>query len=212
MRATSCSARDGISTLWPSSSTEVPGRSRTASRYESVETSRRPPPSAASSTPVRIGRDSSFEAAGTTWRRPSANCAGVERDAVAARLRQLRELLGRDQVQRELGPTAADARLGRRRSTARPRRVRADRTMSSASLAGITALPSSLAGDLTVAVIVRSRSLPVSSSWSPSQLEAQARQHRERAAAARGAAGRGQRFDEHVLFTSESHARGLFSC
>ena len=37
-----------------------------AKRYESVDTILRPVPSAASSTPVRMGRESSFEAALTT--------------------------------------------------------------------------------------------------------------------------------------------------
>ncbi len=46
-----------------------PARSRTASRYESVATMRRPSFSAVSSTPVRIGRASSVLAARTTWRK-----------------------------------------------------------------------------------------------------------------------------------------------
>ena len=46
-----------------------------ASRYESVATRRSPPSCAASNTPVRIGRASSFDAAGTTWRSASDNAA-----------------------------------------------------------------------------------------------------------------------------------------
>ena len=69
----SLSARDGTSTDWPSWRTLWPGRSRTASRYESVATSRSPSASAVTSTPVRIGRASSPEAAGTTWRRAAAS-------------------------------------------------------------------------------------------------------------------------------------------
>ena len=51
----------------------TPSRSRTARRYESVATNRRPPADAASNTPVRIGRASSRDAAGTTWRSASVS-------------------------------------------------------------------------------------------------------------------------------------------
>ena len=63
----------------------TPARSRTASRYESVATSRSPPAVAVSSTPVRIGRASSRDAAGTTWRSASAN--GAAASTVHARRR-----------------------------------------------------------------------------------------------------------------------------
>ena len=57
----------------------TPCRSRTARRYESVATRRRPSPDAVRSTPVRIGRASSFDAAGTTWRSASARPAASTR-------------------------------------------------------------------------------------------------------------------------------------
>ena len=50
----------------------VSGRSRTASRYESVATMRTPSSSAAMSTPVSTARASSVLAARTTWRSASA--------------------------------------------------------------------------------------------------------------------------------------------
>ena len=53
---------------------------------------RTPSPVAASSTPVRIGRASSRDAAGTTWRSPSASGACGDRDRVRPRLGQPREV------------------------------------------------------------------------------------------------------------------------
>ena len=47
------------------------GRSRTASRYESVATILRPSSSDAMSTPVSTARASSVDAARTTWRSAS---------------------------------------------------------------------------------------------------------------------------------------------
>ena len=74
-RCTSARPFAPTSTFWSASSMLTPGRSRIASRYESVATSRSPPSCAASNTPVRIGRASSFDAAGTTCRSASANAA-----------------------------------------------------------------------------------------------------------------------------------------
>ena len=54
--------------------------------------------------------------------------------------------------------------------------------------------------------IVRSRSVPVSGSVSPVELEPDARQHRQGAASAgHGPAGGAERLDEDVTFTSELH-------
>ena len=60
------------------------GRSRTASRYESVATMRTPSSSAANSTPVITPRASSVLAARTTWRSASANVADDSVTASAA--------------------------------------------------------------------------------------------------------------------------------
>ena len=72
-RWSSPSARLGSTTRWPWPSTLVTARSRTARRYESVATRRRPSGSAAINTPVSARRCMSVLAARTTWRSASAN-------------------------------------------------------------------------------------------------------------------------------------------
>ena len=186
----------------------MPGRSRTASRYESVATRRRPSPSAAMSTPVRIGRASSLRAAGTTWRRASASSDGVERDGVARRARRAggtrrpgtpgRENCERPAVMRASSPSTSTStapgwqRLARRRTRAapagRPRRPRA-RTPS-----------------VIVTEIVSSRSLPVSAARRPASSTRIPGQHRQRTTAAGdGTSRRAERLDEDVTLASELH-------
>ena len=187
----------------------VPGRSRTASRYESVATSRSPSSSAAISTPVRIGRASSVLAARTTWRSASANAGAgsvtalgrrlgqrgivVERRAAAPRTangrRVMRDLVVVDRRPRPR-PARSDAHdVGdepgrhddrRRRARRRPATVEPDRQLEVG------------AGDGELVA---------------GQLEAHPGQHRERAGAARRRpAGGGQRLGEDVTLASELHS------
>ena len=75
----------------------------TDSRYESVATMRSSLPLAVTSTPVRCGRVSSREAARATRAIVSTNAvAGTRHAALAGRLGQLREVLGRQRAQVEL--------------------------------------------------------------------------------------------------------------
>ena len=76
----SLSARDGTRTRWPSrEDPRSPRRSRPASRYEWVATRRSPSASAAIETPVRMGRESSPDAARVTCRSASARAVARER-------------------------------------------------------------------------------------------------------------------------------------
>ncbi len=145
----------------------MPGRSRTASRYESVATSRSPPPSAVNITPVRIGRDSSLDAAGTTWRSPSANCpvSSVTLSPPGSASCGYSSTGIRCSENSERPPTMRPSVPSVDSSTAPGS---SSRMISRARRAGRTALPSSSPATLTVAEIVRSRSLPVISSRSPS--------------------------------------------
>jgi hypothetical protein len=165
-RASSWRARDGTRTCCPSASTVVPGRSRIARRYESVATSRRPVASAARSTPVRIGRASSLDAARTTCDSAVASSA-------------LAKVTGSPPGSAIRGNSSAGST--RRLNSERPAEMRASsastststlpagraRTMSDANRPGRTTTPSPLPETAISTEMVSSRSVPVSRSWSP---------------------------------------------
>ena len=131
-----------------------------------MATRRRPPASAASSTPVRIGRASSRLAARTTWVRAAEKVAASRVTASAAGSgRRRNSSAGRRRTVNCDRPAEMTASLpSAATSTADGSTAR---TMSAASRAGTTHTPS--ASPLTVASTwtVRSRSLPASLSVSP---------------------------------------------
>ena len=153
-------ALDGTRTCWSAAKTEVPGRSRTANRYESVATRRSPSPSAAINTPVRIGRLSSTLAADTTCRSASANAAASSSTVCSA-------------GSGNCGNSWAG--IVRTENCDRPELMRASssvsststafgssaRTMSVTNFAGRTPTPSEPPDTVVDTAIVRSRSLPV---------------------------------------------------
>ena len=127
---------------------------------------RSPPPSAASSTPVRIGRDSSVDAARTTCLRPSARSeapsttcspSGSTRFGNSSAGIVCRRKFDRPPLMLACSPSVST-------SMAPPS---SERTMSTTNFAGRTATPSDPPETCTSVVIVRSRSLPVSRNWSP---------------------------------------------
>jgi hypothetical protein len=166
-RCSSVRARAGIR-IWsvPSGSGPVSVRSRSARRYESVATNLVPEPSAATSTPVRSGRASSFDAARTTCRRASDNAAA---GSVT--------WSGRGSGRTGKSSTAKVRTTNFERaaeistSSSPPSNVTApgssDRTMSTARRAGVTNAPSSRPITSTSTRTVRSRSVPTTVSPFP---------------------------------------------
>src|SRR4051812_3281476 len=160
-RASSDSAREGTSTCWPSESTAAPGRSRTASRYESVATSRKPPSSDASSTPVRIGRASSELAAGTTcFNAAASSLAEIVSGSPAGSGNLGYSSAGRIRIVNSARPEVIRASSSSMSTTTAP--AGKARTISAASRPGSTTKPSLSPLTLIDTSIVRSVSLPVS--------------------------------------------------
>src|SRR4051794_27122496 len=163
MRLSSSSAREGTRTCCPSARTEVPGRSRTESRYESVATSRSPPASAASSTPVRIGRASSELAAGTTCLSASASSPAFKvSGSPATSARRGYSSAGSTRIANSERPEVMWASSSSTTTTTAP--AGRARTISPARRPGRTLTPSSSPLTLTDTWMVRSESLPVSCS------------------------------------------------
>src|SRR5262245_37386640 len=161
-------ARDGTNTDWPSASTVWPGRSRTASRNESVATSRRPPCSAESNTPGRIGRASSLDAAGTTCRNAAASsvASSVTASPVACGNRGNSSTGNTRSVNSERPAVIRACSPSTSTSTAPGG---SDRTTSDVSRAGRTATPSvvPLTPSPMTTAMVSSRSWPVRVRASP---------------------------------------------
>ncbi len=143
----------------PSDSGPAPDRSRMARRYESVATSRVPPASAATNTPVSKGRASSFEAARTTWRNASAS-AGAGTVTWSGRGSASTGKSSTGYVRTTKRDRAAEIST----SSSPPSKVTApgssDRTMSATRRAGATSVPSSSPMASTSTRTVRSRSVP----------------------------------------------------
>ena len=183
----------------------TPSRSRTARRYESVATKRIPVPVAVTRTPVRIGRASSRDAAGITWRSAAESGSASTVTAVPSG-----------------SPTRGNSSAGRSRTPARagPATMRASSPSTSKvtapafsrvaspskSFAGTTAWPASSTCAGIVTRMVRSRSEPTSSTaWSFAR-HVHTGQHRERAAANRDSSlRRPDRLGEGVTLASELH-------
>ncbi len=154
-------ARDGISSGRSKPPGAVPVRSRIARRYESVATRRRPSGSGENSTPVSARlRLSSRDAAFTTWPRPSASAAasssitwpvgsgswGHCSEGISLSENSERPEVIRTSVWSLTTSTAPES---------------SDRTMSFA-FAGMTMRPSSSPRTSSSAVMVSSRSVPMS--------------------------------------------------
>ncbi len=165
-RVSSCSARDGTRMRCSSAKTLVPGRSRTDNRYESVATRRSPSGSAAINTPVRIGRESSELAAGTTWRNAASSAPGAmvtpspttSGSCGYSSAGMVRSVNDDGPASRWTDPSSSATSTAPGATT---------RTTSASSFAGTTTTPSSWPATSIDTVIVRSRSLPVMTSSSP---------------------------------------------
>ena len=96
---------------------------------------------AVSSTPVRIGRASSFDAAGTTWRSASANGAASTRTPAPSRLGEAREVGGRQRAQRRAEPARLELGFVVARLHVDTVPASSLRTISENGRAGTTALP-----------------------------------------------------------------------
>jgi len=132
-----------------------------------VATRRRPPLSAAMSTPVRMGRASSELAAGTTWDRASDRSAPARVTACSAGAPSRgNSSAGSSRMDEVKRPEVIWASSPSTAISTRPESR--DRTTSEAILAGMTATPSAWPATWVVTDTVRSRSLPVSRRVSPS--------------------------------------------
>ena len=170
-----------------------------------MATRRSPPSSAAMSTPVRIGRESSLDAARVTWRRASVRPStgrvtvspvgtGRRGKSPAGWVRTVK--CDRPEAMRISSSSASTATAPGSRA----------RTMSVTSRPGATATPSALPLTVVSTVIVRSRSVPGDLKGVPADRQAHATQHRQGAApAGHGPPGGAQGFDQHIAFASELH-------
>ena len=149
--------------------TETSGKSQTASRYESVATSRNPSSSEVNSTPVRIGRDSSLLAARSTW--PTA-CRNIEAGRVTAASagwprRGKSSIENGRTVNEERSPVISTVSPPASTTTAPGASVR---TASAVSRPGTTQEPSRSPLTSMVRWIVSSRSVPLISRREPSRI------------------------------------------
>lgn len=144
----------------------MPGKSRTARRYESVDTKRSPSPSAARSTPVRIGRESSPDAAFTTCLSASDSAAALSvTPSPSGWSSRGKSSAGIVRIENSDRPAViCTSSPSTTTSTAPGLNAR---TMSAMSLLGITTTPSVSPETVSVCEIVRSRSDPVTRSASP---------------------------------------------